>query len=86
MRAGYFAAQIFIILRRCYRQLGNMEMADRCAAEARRRVIAQTPQALRAKRKQLDGPRFSVIVPTYNRLPILKKCLAALEAQTLTSS
>ena len=86
VRAGYFAAQIFIILRRCYRQLGNMEMADRCAAEARRRVIAQTPQALRAKRKQLDGPRFSVIVPTYNRLPILKKCLAALEAQTLTSN
>jgi glycosyltransferase involved in cell wall biosynthesis len=61
-------------------------MADRCAAEARRRVVAQTPQALRAKRKQLDGPRFSVIVPTYNRLPILKKCLAALEMQTLPSN
>jgi glycosyltransferase involved in cell wall biosynthesis len=86
LRAGYFAAQIFIILRRCYRQLGNVEMAERCAAEARHRVIAKTPQALRAKRKQLHGPRFSVIVPTYNRLPILKKCLAALEAQTLSSS
>jgi GT2 family glycosyltransferase len=82
----YFAAQIFIILRRCYRQLGNPEMADRCAAEARRRVIPQTPQTLRAKRKQQDGPRFSVIVPTYNRLPILTKCLAALELQTLPSN
>jgi GT2 family glycosyltransferase len=86
VRAGYFAAQVFIILRRCYRQLGNMDMAERCAGEARRRVIAQTPQALRAKRKQQNGPRFSVIVPTYNRLPILTKCLAEMEAQTLPSN
>jgi len=83
VRAGYFAAQIFIMLRRCYRQLGNMEVADRCAAEARRRVIAEAPQAPKVKRAQPGGPRFSVIVPTYNRLPILKKCLAAMEAQTL---
>lgn len=27
---------------------------------------------------------WSVVVPTYNRLPILKKCLAALEKQTIT--
>jgi len=26
-----------------------------------------------------------VIVPTFNRLPILKKCLAALEGQTLSA-
>jgi GT2 family glycosyltransferase len=30
-----------------------------------------------------NRPHLSVIVPTYNRLPILKKCLAALEEQTL---
>ena len=86
MRAGYFASQIFIILLRCYRQLGNMEMADRCAAEARRCVIVQAPRVPRGKREHSDGPRFSVIVPTYNRLPILKKCLAAMEAQTLPSN
>lgn len=28
---------------------------------------------------------FSVIIPTYNRLPILQKCLAALSQQALTS-
>ncbi|MFN5303103.1 MAG: glycosyltransferase family 2 protein, partial [Pseudanabaena sp.] len=26
---------------------------------------------------------WSVVVPTYNRLPILQKCLAALEKQTI---
>ena len=85
MRAGYFASQIFIILKRCYRQLGNMEMAERCAAEARRRIVVRTPQAPTIKRGH-DGPRFSVIVPTYNRLPILRKCLAAMEAQTLPAT
>jgi glycosyltransferase involved in cell wall biosynthesis len=83
MHAGYFASQIFIILMRCYRALGNLEMAERCASEARSRAIAQTPGAPRIKRRKPDGPLFSVIVPTYNRLPILRKCLAALEAQTL---
>jgi glycosyltransferase involved in cell wall biosynthesis len=29
---------------------------------------------------------FSVIIPTYNRLPILKKCLTALEHQNYTAS
>ena len=29
---------------------------------------------------------FSVVIPTYNRLPILAKCLKALENQTLTDS
>ena len=28
---------------------------------------------------------WSVVVPTYNRLPILQKCLAALEKQTITA-
>jgi GT2 family glycosyltransferase len=85
MHAGYFAAQIFIILKRCYRQLGNMEMAKRCASEARARVMVRAPQAPTVKPRQADALRFSVIVPTYNRLPILRKCLAAMEAQTLPS-
>ncbi len=85
IRAGYFASQIFILLRRCYRQLSNLEMAERCAAEARRRVIVKAPQAPTVKHAQPGGPRFSVIVPTYNRLPILRKCLAAMEVQTLPS-
>lgn len=29
---------------------------------------------------------FSVVVPTYNRLPILRQCLAALEAQELSTA
>jgi glycosyltransferase involved in cell wall biosynthesis len=29
---------------------------------------------------------FSVVIPTYNRLPILQKCLRALEAQELSAS
>jgi glycosyltransferase involved in cell wall biosynthesis len=81
MHAGYFASQIFIILMRCYRMLGDLEMAERCAAEARRRVIVQSPPSV--KRASPGGLRFSVVVPTYNRLPILRKCLAALESQTL---
>jgi GT2 family glycosyltransferase/tetratricopeptide (TPR) repeat protein len=86
MRAGYFAAQILIILKRCYRQLGNVEMADRCAAEARSRAVIKTAQGLTLKLRRADDLRFSVIVPTYNRLPILMKCLAAMEAQTLASN
>ncbi|MEQ1907642.1 MAG: glycosyltransferase family 2 protein [Vicinamibacterales bacterium] len=31
----------------------------------------------------LDAPRISVIIPTRNRLDALKRCLAALDAQTL---
>jgi glycosyltransferase involved in cell wall biosynthesis len=84
MHAGYFASQIFIILMRCYRTLGDLEMAERCAAEARRCVIVQSPPTV--KRARPAALRFSVIVPTYNRLPILRKCLAALETQTLSSN
>jgi len=86
MHAGYFASQIFIILMRCYRALGNLDMAERCASEARSRVIVRTPMRPRVKRRRSHGPVFSVIIPTYNRLPILTKCLAALETQTLSSN
>ena len=83
VRAGYFASQVFILLKRCYRKLGDVETAERCGAEARRCITVQTPAVTRGKRKQSDGPLFSVIVPTYNRLPILRKCLGALEHQSL---
>ena len=85
MCAGYFACQVFIVLKRCYRKLGDMEMAERCAAESRRCATAGIPPATARKRGRSDGPVFSVIVPTYNRLPILKKCLTALEGQTLAA-
>ncbi len=86
MRSGYFSSQVFIVLKRCYRHLGDGEMADRCGAEARRRVVTRAPAVAASQGRQPGGPLFSVIVPTYNRLPILKRCLAALEAQTLPST
>ncbi len=86
MRAGYFSSQVFIVLKRCYRQLGDVEMAERCGAEARRRVVVHAPTAGASQRRQSGGPLFSVIVPTYNRLHILRRCLAALEAQTLPAT
>jgi glycosyltransferase involved in cell wall biosynthesis len=86
MQAGYFSSQVFIVLKRCYRQRGDVEMAERCGAEARRRVVVRAPAVAASQRRQSGGPLASVIVPTYNRLPILRKCLAALEAQTLPST
>jgi glycosyltransferase involved in cell wall biosynthesis len=86
MRESYFASQVFIVLKRCYRQLGETEMAERCGAEARRCVTAGIGLAPASKHRRSNGPAFSVIVPTYNRLPILRKCLDALEAQTLAAA
>jgi glycosyltransferase involved in cell wall biosynthesis len=85
LEIGYFASQVFIALKRCYRQLGDAGMGERCGAEARRRVVVRASALAAGKRRRSGGPSFSLIVPTYNRLPILKKCLAALEAQTLPS-
>jgi glycosyltransferase involved in cell wall biosynthesis/tetratricopeptide (TPR) repeat protein len=86
LRGGHFAAQVFVVLKRCYRSLGDTERAERCAAEARRCAVVHTPAVSLVRHGQRNGRLFSVIVPTYNRLPILKKCLAALEAQTLPSA
>ena len=78
-------AQPLGLLKRCYRQLGDDARAARCGEEARR-CFSTRPAAMNkaptVKRKK-DQPLISLIVPTYNRLPILKKCLAALEAQTV---
>ena len=84
-RTGYFASQVFILLKRCYRELGDREMAARCAMEARGCVSVRAPALWTGKQRHADGLSFSLIVPTYNRLPILRKCLEALEAQTLSS-
>jgi len=85
VREGHFASQVFIALKRCYRKLGDVAMEERCAAEARRSAIARIRPASIGRRPSSDLS-FSVIVPTYSRLPILKKCLGALEAQTLPST
>jgi glycosyltransferase involved in cell wall biosynthesis/tetratricopeptide (TPR) repeat protein len=86
IRADQFHAQVFVLLKRCYRELGNPEMAERCAAEARICAMREggglAPHPVFIRRRA-DSPALSVIVPTYNRLPILQKCLAALETQTL---
>jgi len=86
VRMGYFASQVLIMLKRCYEQLGDEKMAERCAAEARSSITDQIPVTSPGVRRGTNGPLFSVIVPTYNRLPILKKCLNALESQTLAST
>jgi len=36
------------------------------------------------RRNTVSEILWSVVVPTYNRLPILQKCLTALENQTIT--
>ena len=85
MLQGSFASQVLIVLKRCYRSLGDPEMAERCAVESRRCVTLRSQPLPSRKRAASHGPAFSVIVPTFNRLAILRKCLAALEAQTLAS-
>ena len=76
------------LLGRCYRLLGDQPRASACAAEARRNFTALTPirQKTPGSRALARKPRYaiSVIVPSYNRLPILRKCLAALEAQSVS--
>ncbi len=80
-------AQPLTLLSRCYRQMGEGAMALRCAEEARRcftdRPGAREPVS-RSTSKSKNQPLISLIVPSYNRLPILKKCLAALEVQTIS--
>ena len=70
----------------CYRELNQLDMAERCAAEARKCAMLESggfAKPTTPVRYPKNRPQLSVIVPTYNRLPILKKCLAALAAQTL---
>jgi len=83
---GVFLSQVLTLLKRCYRELGQSELEERCAAEARSCAADQAAATAKNKAARIAKPNsrmFSLIVPTYNRLPILKKCLAALETQTL---
>jgi glycosyltransferase involved in cell wall biosynthesis len=83
--AAEFVTNVMVLLRRCYRMLGESELAETYCEAARDSAMvswANTPLAP-PKRTSTNAPLISLIVPTYNRLPILRKCLAALEAQTL---
>ncbi len=96
-RTGFLSG-VSTLLASCYRKLGEDRLADRCSELARlcaiRQTIGQTilqttadsTAAAPLVRGRADAPIFSLIVPTFNRLPILKKCLAALEAQTLPAT
>jgi GT2 family glycosyltransferase len=86
--APEFITQVIVLLRRCYRGLGESGLAELYCKAARDFAMSQwagTPLAP-LKRKSRDAPLISLIVPTFNRLPILRKCLAALEAQTVSRS
>jgi glycosyltransferase involved in cell wall biosynthesis len=79
-------ARLLSVLARCYRELGDPAAVQRCAQQARRCFSEQAPAknhfGAAAIRSQKGLAQISLIVPTFNRGPILKKCLAALEAQT----
>jgi GT2 family glycosyltransferase len=81
-------AQPLGLLNRTYRALGDKTTADRCAEEARRCFTTDSNTGNpRPARVGNPAPfQLSLIVPTYNRLPILKKCMAALENQTLAAN
>ena len=83
-----FVTHITVLLRRCYNALGDSAPAYLYAETAREIAMgkwAREPLG-RPIRHSADAPLISLIVPTYNRLPILRKCLAALEAQTQPKS
>ena len=81
-------AMLLGVLARCYRELGDPAMVLRCGQEARKYFCKQAPAAKPSATAAIRSnaiPEISLIVPTFNRLPILRKCLAALEAQTVSS-
>lgn len=86
-RTGFLSG-ISTLLAGCYRKLGEDHLADRCAELARLCANHNATDSIAAASlvRYADTPIFSLIVPTFNRLPILKKCLAALEAQTLPAT
>jgi len=75
----------------CYRELGDNEKAAQYAAKIEP-VLSNGHLPLRGAAESKNGKRvyaqphapvFSVIVPTYNRQPVLVECLAALGRQTV---
>jgi glycosyltransferase involved in cell wall biosynthesis len=88
-RTGFLSG-ILTLLASAYRKLGENPLADRCAEVARlcasQQATADSTAARPLLRRNADTPILSLIIPTFNRLPILKKCLAALEVQTLPAT
>jgi len=80
-------ARLLSILARSNRELGDENSVAACARQARRCFASQIPTKNgTASTVGLRGaPAISLIVPTFNRLPILKKCLVALEGQTFAA-
>jgi GT2 family glycosyltransferase len=85
-----FLSSILTLLASSYRKLGENRLADRCAEVARRcagqQATTDSTPAARLVGRDAATPIFSLIIPTFNRLPILKKCLAALEEQTMPAT
>ncbi|MXW12130.1 MAG: glycosyltransferase [Synechococcus sp. SB0662_bin_45] len=50
------------------------------------RPTTGAPQTEATRFRRSGTVLFSVVIPTYNRLPILRRCLAALEAQDLSTA
>jgi GT2 family glycosyltransferase/glycosyltransferase involved in cell wall biosynthesis len=81
-------ARLLSVLARCYRQLGDPTSVEACGRQARRCFSNQTPakaQTISTVKTGTHTPAITLIVPTFNRLRILKKCLAALEAQSFSA-
>ena len=82
-------ARLLSVLARCYRELGDQASVAICAQQARRCFFSQTPNKTEnppAIKTTKGAATISLIVPTFNRLPILEKCLAALETQTFPAN
>ena len=56
------------------------------ATELRERPTTAALQTETSPLQRSGKVLFSVVIPTYNRLPILRQCLAALEAQDLSTA
>ena len=82
-------ARVFRCLARCYRELGEEDLAARCKKEEQRCLLPGAPTvaeenaATPGKSKRNGRVRISVVIPTYNRREILALCLSALAAQSI---
>jgi GT2 family glycosyltransferase/glycosyltransferase involved in cell wall biosynthesis len=90
-RSGFFA-RLMLNLDRCYTELGTQETpvdfvteAKVCVAPVDRSLpsTAHSQKSQARRRGHRDRPEIWVIIPTYNRCPVLVSCLAALEQQSL---
>ena len=83
--SGEFFARLLINLSRCDELLGGEK--GRYLPAARVCLERSGPNGISKPAKRSTGarrePEISVIVPTFNRSPVLASCLAALENQTI---